>query len=61
MSFKFYHRKQEEEESVKAFIVEIRKIARNCNFSFMLDRMRQDRIVRDVRSKTVAREKRLDS
>lgn len=55
-SFKFFHRKQEERESVKAFIVEIRKIAQNCNFSSMLDRMLRDRIVCGVRSKSLQKQ-----
>ena len=39
-----------EGESVHAFLVEIRRIADNCNFGSMLDHMRRDRIVCGVRS-----------
>lgn len=42
-----------EGESVHAFLVEIRRIAGNCNFGSMLDRMLRDRIVCGVRSSTL--------
>lgn len=53
-SFKFFHRNQQEGESMQAFIVEIRRLAHNCNFSSMLQRMLRDRIVCGVRSKKLA-------
>ncbi|XP_049276050.1 uncharacterized protein K02A2.6-like [Rhipicephalus sanguineus] len=55
-SFKFFHRNQQEGESVQAFIVEIRKLAHNCNFSSMLERMLRDRIVCGVRSKNLQKQ-----
>lgn len=55
-SFKFFHRCQQEGESVHAFIVAIRQIAHNCNFSTMLDRMIRDRIVCGVTSKNVQKQ-----
>lgn len=44
-SYKFFTRSQRPGESVKEFILEIRKIADNCNFGEVLDRMLRDRIV----------------
>ncbi|XP_075728639.1 uncharacterized protein LOC119176573 isoform X2 [Rhipicephalus microplus] len=55
-SFKFFHRCQQEGESVHAFIVAIRQMAQNCNFSTMLDRMIRDRIVCGVRSKNLQKQ-----
>lgn len=55
-SFKFFHRNQQEGESVHAFIVEIRRLAHNCNFSSMLDRMLRDRIVCGVRSRNLQKQ-----
>ncbi|XP_070386197.1 uncharacterized protein [Dermacentor albipictus] len=55
-SFKFFHRCQQEGESVHAFIVAIRQMAHNCNFGTMLDRMMRDRIVCGVRSKNVQKQ-----
>lgn len=49
-SFKFFHRCQMEGESVMQFLVEICRIADNCNFGNALDRMPRDRIVCSVRS-----------
>lgn len=55
-SFKFFHRCQQEGESVHEFIVAIRQVAQNCNFSTMLDRMIRDRIVCGVRSKNLQKQ-----
>ncbi|XP_037505880.1 uncharacterized protein LOC119382240 [Rhipicephalus sanguineus] len=44
-SYKFFSRSQLEGESVRAFLIEIRRIADNCNFGSSLDRMIRDRIV----------------
>lgn len=55
-SFKFFHRQQHEGEPVQDFIVEIRRIAQNCNFATMLDRMLRDRIVCGVRSKNLQKQ-----
>nr|XP_037273347.1 uncharacterized protein LOC119165233 [Rhipicephalus microplus] len=49
-SYKFFTRCQQEGESVHAFLVEIRRIADNCNFGSALNRMLRDRIVCGVRS-----------
>ncbi|XP_077542631.1 uncharacterized protein LOC144155199 isoform X2 [Haemaphysalis longicornis] len=48
-SYKFFTRCQQG-ESVHAFLVEIRRIADNCNFGSALARMLRDRIVCGVRS-----------
>nr|XP_054926490.1 uncharacterized protein LOC129384900 [Dermacentor andersoni] len=55
-SFKFFHRCQQEGESVHAFIVAIRQMAHNCNFGTMLDRMIRVRIVGGVRSKNAQKQ-----
>ncbi|XP_040064666.2 uncharacterized protein LOC120838707, partial [Ixodes scapularis] len=55
-SYKFLNRQQREGESVQDFIVELRKIAENCNFGDSLDRMLRDRIVCGVRNQTVQRQ-----
>ncbi|XP_077511870.1 uncharacterized protein LOC144122168 [Amblyomma americanum] len=49
-SYKFFTRCQQEGEAVRAFLVEIRRIADGCNFGSALDRMLRDRIVCGVRS-----------
>lgn len=49
-SYKFFTRCQQEGESVHAFLVEIRRIADNCNFGSALNPMLRDRIVCGVRS-----------
>lgn len=55
-SYKFFNHNQNEDEEVQAFIVPIRQIAQNCNFSSMLDRMTRDRIVCGVRSKKLQKQ-----
>ncbi|XP_064487548.1 uncharacterized protein LOC135399746 [Ornithodoros turicata] len=55
-SFRFFNRSQLEGEPIQTFLVEIRRLADNCNFSTMLDRMLRDRIVCGVRSKNVQKE-----
>ncbi|XP_040068991.1 uncharacterized protein LOC115330634 [Ixodes scapularis] len=55
-SYKFFNRQQREGESVQDFIVELRKIAENCDFGDSLDRMLRDRIVCGVRNQTVQRQ-----
>nr|XP_054922684.1 uncharacterized protein LOC129382568 [Dermacentor andersoni] len=55
-SFKFFHQSQQEGESMQTFVVEIRRIAHNCNFSSMLQGMLRDRIVCGVRSKNLQKE-----
>ncbi|XP_075553490.1 uncharacterized protein LOC142586122 [Dermacentor variabilis] len=49
-SYKFFSRCQAEGEPVNEFLVDIRRIADNCNFGSALDRMLRDRIVCGIRS-----------
>ncbi|XP_075550253.1 uncharacterized protein LOC142583647 [Dermacentor variabilis] len=49
-SYKFFSRCQAEGEPVNEFLVDIRRIADNCNFGSALDRMIRDRIVCGIRS-----------
>ncbi|XP_075533536.1 uncharacterized protein LOC142566584 [Dermacentor variabilis] len=55
-SFRFFNRCQLGGESVQEFITEIRRIADNCNFGTMLDRMLQDRIVCGIRSSALQKQ-----
>ncbi|XP_077507861.1 uncharacterized protein LOC144118977 [Amblyomma americanum] len=55
-SYKFNSRCQLEGESIRAFLVEIRRIGDNCNFGSCLDRMIRDRIVCGVRSSAVRKQ-----
>ena len=57
-SYRFHIRAQGPEESIEAYVAELRKLARNCNFKEE-DRMIRDRIVVGVRSNSV-REKLLE-
>lgn len=54
-SYKFFTRNQQPEESVKDFVVAIRRLADSCNFGSVLDRMLRDRIVCGVRNPDVRR------
>ncbi|XP_075750781.1 uncharacterized protein LOC142817610 [Rhipicephalus microplus] len=56
-SYKFFSRSQLEKESVRAFLIEIRRIADKCNFGSSLDRMIWDSIVCGVRSSVVVESK----
>ncbi|XP_075539754.1 uncharacterized protein LOC142574591 [Dermacentor variabilis] len=49
-SYKFFSRCQAEGEPVNEFLVDIRRIADNCNFGSALDRMLRDRIVCGMRA-----------
>ncbi|XP_070385300.1 uncharacterized protein [Dermacentor albipictus] len=55
-SFRFFNRCQLDGESVQEFITEIRRIADNCNFGTMLDRMLRDRIVCGIRSSALQKQ-----
>ena len=49
-SFRFHSRDQEQSESIDAFVAELRKLAKGCNF-LEEDRMIRDRILVGVKSK----------
>ncbi|KAM7309528.1 uncharacterized protein ISCGN_006535 [Ixodes scapularis] len=55
-SFRFFNRCQHEGEPLQHFLVDIRRIADNCNFGSMLERMLRDRIVCGVRSKALQKQ-----
>ncbi|XP_049267571.1 uncharacterized protein LOC119377625, partial [Rhipicephalus sanguineus] len=55
-SYKFFTRCQQEGESIQAFLVDIRRIADNCNFGSALDRMLRDRIICGVRSNSLRKQ-----
>ncbi|XP_075738876.1 uncharacterized protein LOC142784291 [Rhipicephalus microplus] len=55
-SFRFFNRCQLDSESVQEFITEIRRIADNCNFDTMLDRMLRDRIVCGIKSSALQKQ-----
>ena len=44
-SYRFHMRHQEKNESIEAYVAELRKLAKNCNFDQFEDRMIRDRIV----------------
>ncbi|KAL1482163.1 hypothetical protein MTO96_050356 [Rhipicephalus appendiculatus] len=48
-SYAFFIRKQNEGESVRDFIEELRRLAESCNFVSTMDRMLRDRIVCGIR------------
>ena len=50
-SFRFHSRDQEQNESIDAFVAELRKLAKGCNFGDQEDRMIRDRILVGVKSK----------
>lgn len=58
-TYKFHTRNQDSSESIEAYVAALRKLAKNCNFGEMEDRMLRDRIVVGVKS-DVAREKLLE-
>ena len=58
-SYRFHLRRQEEGESIEAFIAALRKLAKNCNFSTLEDRLIRDQAVVGVREEAL-REKLLE-
>ncbi|XP_070395267.1 uncharacterized protein [Dermacentor albipictus] len=52
-SYKFFTRNQAASESVRDYVVELRKLADNCHFGTSLDRMLRDRIVCGIRNRAV--------
>lgn len=48
-SFSFFMRKQQEGESVREYISDLRRLAKHCNFGDSLNRMLRDRIVCGIR------------
>lgn len=54
-SYSFFMRKQDEQESVRDYIAELRRLAVNCNFGATLDRMLRDRIVCGIRDEETRR------
>ena len=50
-SFRFHSRDQEQSESIDAYVAELRKLAKGCNFDDQEDRMIRDRILVGVKSK----------
>ena len=48
-SYKFHIRQQDSAESIDCYAAELRKLARNCNFGELEDRMIRDRIVVGVK------------
>ncbi|XP_037508363.2 uncharacterized protein LOC119384143 [Rhipicephalus sanguineus] len=55
-SYKFFSRCQAEGEPINEFLVDIRRIADNCNFGSALNRMLRDRIVCGVQSKALQKQ-----
>ena len=58
-SYRFHVRTQEQHETIDAYVAELRKLARGCNFDNMEDRMIRDRILVGCKSDHV-REKLLE-
>ena len=58
-SYKFHVRCQEQSETIDAYVAELRKLAKGCNFGEQEDRMIRDRILVGCKSKAV-QEKLLD-
>ncbi|XP_072144406.1 uncharacterized protein [Dermacentor andersoni] len=52
-SYKFFTRDQAASESVRDYVVELRKLADNCHFGASLDRLLRDRIVCGIRNRAV--------
>ena len=49
-SYRFHVRSQEQSESIDAYVAELRKLAKGCNFGEQEDRMIRDRILAGCRS-----------
>ncbi|KAH7974938.1 hypothetical protein HPB49_021826 [Dermacentor silvarum] len=54
-SYSFLMRRQKEQESVRDYHAELRRLAANCNFRATLDRMLRDRIVCGIRHEETRR------
>ncbi|XP_072144400.1 uncharacterized protein [Dermacentor andersoni] len=52
-SYEFFTRDQAASESVRDYVVELRKLADNCHFGASLDRLLRDRIVCGIRNRAV--------
>ena len=52
-SYKFHIRNQEQSETIDAYVAELRKLARGCNFGEQEDRMIRDRILVGCKSEEV--------
>ena len=48
-SYRFHLRRQEDGESIEAFIAALRKLAKNCNFSTLEERLIRDQVAVGVR------------
>ena len=59
-SYKFHLRKQEQDESIEAYVASLRQLARTCNFGTTEDRMIRDRVVVGVKEDRL-REKLLEA
>lgn len=59
-SYRFHSRAQEQNETIEAYVAELRKLARGCNFENFEDRMIRDRILVGCKSDHV-REKLLEN
>jgi len=58
-SYKFHLRKQEESESIEAYVAALRKLTRTCNFDKLEERLTRDQVVVGVRQESL-REKTLE-
>lgn len=58
-SYRFHTRKQENEETMDAFVAALRKLAKNCNFGDLEERLIRDQVVMGVKEENV-REKLLE-
>lgn len=54
-SYKFFSRSQADGETLQEYVVELRKLANECNFGTSLQRMLRDRTVCGIRDRTVQR------
>jgi hypothetical protein len=54
-TYRFNQRGQKEDESVDAYLAELRKLAKNCHFEAMEDRLIRDRLVAGIKSDEVRR------
>ena len=59
-SYKFHLRKQEQDESIEAYVASLRQLAKTCNFGTSEDRMIRDRVVVGVKEDRL-REKLLEA
>ena len=52
-SYKFHVRSQEQSETIDAYVAELRKLAKGCNFAEQENRMIRDRILVGCKSAEV--------